>query len=301
MNPAKKEKEDSVNKEQNVERKLVNTVQPEQNESSTFDLVDQALNETEEASIFELSDEVDQEYKAAEEDSVDQQTDSKEKNDKDDTQAEQNQTEEKEDKSKAEKQDEQSDTKESEEKAEKDNADGVEEDSTSTKIPDSILEKVKKLNPELDTSKTEDVEKAVEDLFTTATQAKDLEEQLKQTNEANKAFNELLSSSTEFQDVAKYMYQNDATIEEALTALSIEPAIDMEKLKKEDPDRYIALVEQRKKAEERRKAQQEQTAVDIEKFNAHQQKTLEKVYQKVNLMHLLKSSIQRLKISIKDC
>lgn len=115
---------------------------------------------------------------------------------------------------------------------------------------------LKEIDESIDLSSKESVEEVVSKATTAMKDAERLQTELNNEQEANKEFYELLQGSEVLQEVARYMFQNKATMENALMVLNITPDVNLEELKKNDPDAYIDLMNNRKKAEEAKQAQQ---------------------------------------------
>ncbi len=122
--------------------------------------------------------------------------------------------------------------------------------------PEWLQNALKEIDESIDVSSKESVEEVVSKATTAIKDAERLQTELSNEQEANKEFYELLQGSEALQEVARYMFQNKATMENALMVLNITPDVDLEELKKNDPDAYIDLMSNRKKAEEAKQAEQ---------------------------------------------
>lgn len=150
------------------------------------------------------------------------------------------------------------------------------EESTS-ETPQWLKDKLKDVNPDLDTDNEEDVQKALDELSGYKDQVQDFEKKLEAEREANKEFYNLLEGDEALRDAARYMYKHGKSLQEALTALDIQPEKDLETLKKEDPDAYLEAVERRKKIEQEKEEQKKQADQRQQELQANQEKTKENV------------------------
>src|SRR5690625_3283059 len=116
-----------------------------------------------------------------------------------------------------------------------------------TKAPSWLTDKLKELNPELDLDNEEAVQQSINELTEYKSQAEQLKQDLEAEKTANQGFYDLLMDNSDLQGVAKFMYQNKVSLPTALSALDIHPTVDLEKLKKKDPDAYLELVESKRK------------------------------------------------------
>lgn len=142
-------------------------------------------------------------------------------------------------------------------------------------LPEWLETKLKEANPDLDMSNEEDVQKTLDDLSSYRDEAEKVKKDLEQEKEANKAFYDLLEGSDELREVSRFMYKHNVNFDEAVAALEIEPAVNLEKLKKDDPDAYLELMEKKKKQEEQRAQQEEKSKTRKETFDKNAEKSAE--------------------------
>lgn len=121
------------------------------------------------------------------------------------------------------------------------------DEQTSSKAPSWLTDKLKELNPELDLDNEEAVQQSINELTEYKSQADQLRQDLEAEKTANQGFYDLLMDNEDLQSVSKFMYQNKVSLPTALSALDIHPTVDLEKLKKKDPDAYLELVESKRK------------------------------------------------------
>jgi len=164
---------------------------------------------------------------------------------------------------------------ESEEETEEEEDEAEEEEKeTVSETPSWLTDKVKELNPDLDMTDTEAVQEAVDRVFESSKEAEKLREDLAGEKEANQEFYNLLEGSAELQNVVKFMYKNEADLASALMAFGIQPAQDMEALKKEDPDAYIEAVKNQEEAKKQAEAQEKKQEELMAKYEANEKKSI---------------------------
>lgn len=138
------------------------------------------------------------------------------------------------------------------EEQEEEKDEGEENETKDSETPKWLSEKLKAINPDLDLTDKEAVETAIDELSNSKEEADTAKADLEKEREANKSFYDLLGSSDELRNVSRFMFKNKVGFDEALAALDIKPSVDLEKLKKEDPDAYLEAV----KAKEKREAEE---------------------------------------------
>jgi|GEM_PF-1423545 len=167
---------------------------------------------------------------------------------------------------------------EEEKKAEKEKEDAKKEEAEKvSEQPEWLVNKLKEINPELDVEDPEQIQSAIDEMASYKEQVDQAKKDLEAERESNLSFYNLLEGSEDLREVARFMHVHGADLNTALSALEIDPAVDMDELKKTDPDAYLEAVKKREEREAKAKEAQDNEKQRQEKLEKNADKSAEYV------------------------